>query len=193
MIPKLFKLINKIVPLGKEEQEWVQDALQLQVVKKGEFFIKEGQVCNTLGFLQTGIMRVFTNVEGKEHTNYFCFERRNPVVCAHMSFISRKPSLESIQALEDTEMLSISYYALQKLYQQSPKFQELGRLMMEQTYIDAKLRILALQTQPAQARYQRMLDKYPNMINQISHHYIASYLGIAPESLSRIRRQLMKS
>jgi CRP-like cAMP-binding protein len=186
------QLLNTFSPL--EEKDWlhIKKSLEQKLYKKGDFFIKEGQPCNTIGFLITGIARVYYLIDGKEITSYFNTDNRNILVCSFTSFLSRKPSFEIIQFLEDTELLVLNYDQLNLLYEKSPAIQRLGRLMAEHNYVLSMERIYSLQHLPAVERYTNMLKIYPGLLNQIPHHFIASYLGITPESLSRIRKDVSK-
>jgi CRP-like cAMP-binding protein len=187
---RLKKLITQFAHLPEEDWEIALSKTKLITIKKGDYWIREGMICHHIGFVIEGVLRVFSTSAKKEMISHFCFEKRNPIASAHTSFINRQPSIESIQALEDTQLLVLHYDALQKLYNQQPIFQKLGRLFIEEMYVAAKMRIYDLQHKTATRRYIDLLDKYPNIINRIPHHHIASYLGIAPESLSRLRKKL---
>jgi len=187
---RLKKLIAQFAHLSEDDWEIALSETKLVTIKKGDYWIQEGAICHYIGFVIEGVLRVFSTNAEKEMISHFCFEKRNPIVSAHTSFINRQPSIESIQALEDTQLLVLHYDALQKLYDQQPIFQKLGRLFIEEMYVAAKMRIYDLQHKTATTRYKDLLEKYPNIINRIAQHHIASYLGIAPESLSRLRKSL---
>ncbi len=158
---------------------------------RGEYFIREGEVCHRIGFLVSGIARVYHLANDKEYTSYFNFPQRNRMVGSFESFLTQRPSRESIHFLQDTKLILISRSKLYELYEQSPAIQELGRRMAEYNYILAMERIYSLQHDAAQLRYEKLLDIYADLVNLVPHHYIASYLGVTPESLSRIRKELM--
>jgi CRP-like cAMP-binding protein len=160
--------------------------------KKGDYFVREGQVCTKVGFLISGTTRVYHLANDKEYTSYFNFPHRNRLVSSFESFLTNKPSKETIHFLEDAELVVVSRDDLYALYEQSPVFSQLGRKLAEYNYILAMARIYSLQHDTAQERYIKLLDIYPDLVNAVPHHYIASYLGITPESLSRIRKELMK-
>jgi len=169
-------------------------AAKCTVVKynKGDFFVREGEVCSRIGFLVSGIARVYHLANDREYTSYFNITPRNRLVSSFESFLTGKPSRESIHFLDEAELVVIDREALLQLYSQSPVFQEMGRKMAEYNYILAMERIYSLQHDTAQARYTKLLHIYPDLMNQVPHHYIASYLGLTPESLSRIRKELMR-
>ncbi|OFY83713.1 MAG: hypothetical protein A3F72_12825 [Bacteroidetes bacterium RIFCSPLOWO2_12_FULL_35_15] len=189
---KMRQSLSQISPINEKDWQLFSKYLKLKTYKKGDLFIKEGQLCNHIGFLNKGIARVYYVIDGKEITSYFNAGNRNLFVCSFTSFLSRKPSFENIHFLEDSELLVLEYEQLQDLYDKSPNIQKLGRLMAEYNYVLSMERIYSLQHSPAIDRYNNMLKIYPGLMNQIPHHYIASYLGITPESLSRIKKKVLK-
>lgn len=189
---RLQKLVAQFAHITTEDWDFALSNAQTIHLKKGDYWVEEGKTCRYIGFVVEGVFRIFSTVEGKEIIAHFSFERRNPVLSAYTSFINQRPSLESIQALEDSTLIVLHYDHLQKLYQKKPVFERLGRLLIEQMYVLAKTRIYDLQHKTASERYRELLEKYPQIINRIAHHHIASYLGIAPESLSRLRKKLQQ-
>lgn len=188
---KLRELFHHISPIEETDWQIVKPHLKLASFKKGDVFIKEGQYCTQLGFLYKGIARVYYVIDGKEITSYFNTINRNVFVCAFTSFLGKKASFETVHFLEDTELLLLSYDSLQKIYDQSPAIQKIGRLLAESNYVLSMERIYSLQHASAIDRYNNMLKIYAGLLNQVPHHYIASYLGITPESLSRIRKKAL--
>lgn len=189
---RLQKLVAQFAHITTEDWDFALSNAQTIHLKKGDYWVEEGKTCRYIGFVVEGVFRIFSTIEGKEIIAHFSFERRNPVLSAYTSFINQRPSLESIQALEDSTLIVLHYDHLQKLYQKKPVFERLGRLLIEQMYVLAKTRIYDLQHKTASERYRELLEKYPQIINRIAHHHIASYLGIAPESLSRLRKKLQR-
>lgn len=185
---KMRQSLNLISTINDEDWQLFTKQLKFKSYKKGELFIKEGELCNSIGFLNKGIARVYYVIDGKEITSYFNTSNRNMFVCSFTSFLSRKPSFENVHFLEDSELLILDFNQLQELYDKSPNIQRMGRLMAEYNYVLSMERIYSLQHAPAIDRYNHLLKIYPGLMNQIPHHYIASYLGITPESLSRIRK-----
>lgn len=110
------------------------------------------------------------------------------MVTSFQSFLTDEPSKEYIEALEASEIILISKIDLQNIFDASHSFERLGRKLAEFNYLLALKRIESLQTDSATDRYNSFLEVYPGLINQIPHHYVASWLGITPESLSRVRK-----
>lgn len=181
--------LERFAKLSAEDVEKLDSCIQQKIYKKGDAFVRQGQVCNYIGFLMKGIMRVYHVKKDKEYTSYFNTDERNRFVADFSSFLTRQPSKENVHALEDCELALISHADLEKLYAGSFSFQKIGRLIAEYNYVLAIERIYSLQHESAVERYNHLLQIYPNLINRVPHHYIASYLGITPESLSRIRKE----
>lgn len=186
----IISLLNNIHPLNEIERDTLQKELKTRKISKGEYFIKPNQVATEIAFVLKGIMRVYQIVDGKELTSYFSYAERNPFVSSYPSFLQQIASYEYVEAIEDCELAVLSYDSLIQLYLQSKNFETVGRLMAERNYLLAIERIQSLQYHSANDRYEMFLKIYPTLLNRIPHHYIASYLGIAPESMSRIRRQI---
>ncbi|MCW3127756.1 MAG: Crp/Fnr family transcriptional regulator [Bacteroidetes bacterium] len=177
--------------LSKEDIEQLAEACTEVSYAKGDYFIREGEVCHKIGFLISGIARVYHIANDKEYTSYFNFPQRNRMVATFESFLIQKPSKENIHFLQDSVLILIPRTKLYELYETSPAMQEMGRKLAEYNYVLAMERIYALQHDTAQMRYEKLLHIYADLVNMVPHHYIASYLGITPESMSRIRKELM--
>ena len=190
-IEKLFQFISRTVVLSQEDKKILTDKLSLTSFAKGDVLLTSGQQCKKLGFVISGIYRVYKIENGKEITSYFNYAERNPVVAAFVSVLTTTPSKETIECIDPGTLLMIVYDDWKGLYAQSHAINTFGRIMAEFNYVLAMERIESLQHQSATDRYEAFLRLYPNLLNLIPHHYIASYLGITPESLSRIRKANM--
>lgn len=189
-INPLFQFISKYVDLSNQDQAELEKYMSIKLCKKGEILIKEEQVCKNLQFVLSGIYRVYQIVDGKEITNYFNTTQRNSFVASFVSLLTEKPSKVRIECIQAGELISIAYKDWQAMYAKSHALNTFGRLMAEFNYVLAMERIESLQYHNAKDRYLKFMRIYPNLLNQIPHHYIASYLGVTPESLSRIRRSI---
>ncbi|KAA6430307.1 Crp/Fnr family transcriptional regulator [Rufibacter glacialis] len=156
-------------------------------IPRNSFLVKEGMVCNNLYFLEKGCLRGYYNLDGKEVTYWFGFE--DNFVTSFYSFISRKPSVENIQALEDSALWSISFEALNQLFDAHKDLERLVRIINEQYYIRLEERFMAMQFKTARERYEQLIENSPHILHRISLGQTASYLGISQETLSRIRSQ----
>jgi CRP-like cAMP-binding protein len=180
--------IDAIVSLTDEELSVFCDSFEEKTLDKNEFFLKEGQVCNFIGFVNRGVMIYFKSQDnGNEITTDFAFD--GDFVTTNLSRLNNSPSLISIKAIETTELLVLKQSDLTDLYIRIPKIERLGRILMEQAYLKIVRQSLDLQTLSAKDRYESLLHKYPEIFQKLPLYHIANYLGIAPKSLSRIRSE----
>jgi CRP-like cAMP-binding protein len=183
-----FEHINRYHPLTEKAKEALERELNRVELPKNALLVQEHKVCNHLYFLETGCLRGFYNLDGKEVTYWFGFE--NSFVTSFYSFISRKPSFENIQLMEDSTLWSVSYQTLQNLYDQYVDMERLGRIVHEKYYIMLEERFVANHFKDAKERYENLLESSPHILQRAPLGYIASYLGISQETLSRIRGKI---
>lgn len=189
---KLTDFISNWIKPSDEDLEQLHSKLVIENYGKGDVLIKQGQICSSLKFVISGVYRVYQLNNGKEITSYFNYESRNPFIASFVSLLKAQPSNEIIECIVPGKVLSIKYSYWTALYNISQSFNTFGRLMAEFNYILAIERIESLQYLSASDRYEKFIKLYPDLLNMIPHHYISSYLGITPESLSRIRKVALK-
>lgn len=189
---KLFQFISNFVVLSEFDRNELSSKITIENFEKGDFIIKAGKACKSLRFVISGIYRVYKIEDGKEITSYFSYESRNPFVASFTSLLTESPSNETIECILAGELLSIPYSKWKSYYITSPALNIFGREMAEFNYLLAIERIESLQYHNATDRYESFIKLYPHLLNLIPHHYIASYLGVTPESLSRIRKSGIK-
>lgn len=153
-----------------------------------ELIISNGQFENYLSFIDTGIVRYYVIANEKEITFDFTF--KNSFYCAYDSFYSRKKTDIYIQAITDCQLYSISYDNLQMLYAKCETAKTLGRIATEYLLEKKVKREISLLTKTPQERYENLLNEQPKYILQIPLKYLASYIGVVPETLSRIRKRI---
>jgi CRP/FNR family transcriptional regulator, anaerobic regulatory protein len=180
--------IKSFVPLNPEEEAAFTSILRVKKLKKKEFLLQEGQVCNKIFFLNSGCIRLFYNIDGTENTRQFFFEKS--WYTAYASFLTGQPAVENVQALEDSEVVFFSKEDIYKLYDIHPVFDKFGRLMAERAYLAVSNLNKMLANEEPEERYLNLLKQRPKLAEKIPQHYIASYLGIQPETLSRIRKRI---
>ncbi len=185
---QLFML--QMVNLGEEAWHDMYQRLQYRTYKKKELFITEGKVCREVAFIVKGSFRYFQTIDGMEVSTFFSFE--NNWVSAYSSFLSKTNSSVSIEAMEDATLFVLSYDDLQYLYQHHPSAERFGRLMAEYLINCLEERTYSLLLKTPKERYLKALTDNRTYFERVPLHYIASYLGIAPESLSRIRKRVME-
>jgi CRP-like cAMP-binding protein len=174
-----------------DDAEWAafSQTLHHKRYKKGDFLIRDGEVENQIYFLNTGATRHYFIRDGKEFTVDFQFA--GDFVTAYYSLITREPSTVFVEVLEETTAVVINYQELQSFYAHSHHGERIGRLMAEYQYVKRLRREIDLLSRTAEERYAGLLKIAPQLVSNISVKHLSSYLGIQPESLSRIRKQLM--
>ncbi|MCU0469806.1 MAG: Crp/Fnr family transcriptional regulator [Arcicella sp.] len=180
---------NNLTLLPTESMEEFSKLFKPKVIKKGEYFIKEGQIAKEMAFLESGIMRVFfRNDEGVEYNKQFFV---NPsLVGGYTSLITNQPSQINQQALTDCKLLVAKYADIQSLYDISPSFERAGRIMAEYYFVQKEQREIELVLLDAEKRYAIFKKEFPTLEQHIPQYHIASYLGVTPTQLSRIRKKL---
>ncbi len=189
----LFEFIAKIVPLPESDAQLLGDKMSVKSFEKGDLIVREGQTCRTLHFVLSGVYRNYKVEDGESITSYFSYDFRNPFVASFVSLLSEQASKENVECIIPGEMISIAYKDWKAVYSISHALNTFGRIMAEFNYVLAIERIESLQYKQATDRYQQFLKLYPGLLNMIPHHYIASYLGVTPESMSRIRKNTLSS
>lgn len=189
IVQKIKVSIDPIISLTDEELMNFCSVLEIRRLKKDEFFLSEGQVCNFVGFVNSGVLVYFKiNENGDEITTDFAFE--GDWVTNNQSRLKNIPSTINIRAIEDAELFVIKQPDLMDLYLKIPKIERLGRILMEQAYLKIVEQTIELQVLSAKERYENLLKKHPEIFQKVQLYHIANYLGIAPKSLSRIRKEL---
>jgi len=190
-ISKIKSNIDPIVSLTDEELLVCCNSFELKKLKKNEYFLEEGQICNFIGLVNQGILIYFKSLDnGNEVTTDFAFE--GDWVTNNLSRLNNTPSLITIKAIEPTELWVIKQLDLSELYIKIPKTERLGRILMEQAYLRIVQQSIGLQVLSAKKRYENLLLKFPEIFQRVQLYHIANYLGIAPKSLSRIRKELFE-
>lgn len=182
---KLAILFFERLQLGDAYADTFMKVMSTKIVKKNDFLISEGTVCDFLGIVNAGSMRSFVRNGEQEFNNDFYFE--NDFVSAYNSFLTRRPNGCNIQALTDTEVCFLSYNQLNALLHEDAGWMKLGKYVSDTFYIRKCERETSLLKNSAAERLALLLDDYPGIEQRVSQYHIASYLGIKPETLSRIK------
>jgi CRP/FNR family transcriptional regulator, anaerobic regulatory protein len=191
MTTKIIQSIKSIVSLNELEERAFLNILEVKSFNKKEFLLQEGKICDKITFLNNGCMRLFYNIEGVENTIQFFFG--DSWYTDYASFLTGQPTIENMQALEASEVVQFKKDDLYTLYDTMPIFEKVGRVFAENAYLSiSKLNQMKTNEEP-EVRYINLLKTRPELVQQIPQHYIASYLGIKPETLSRIRKRITTS
>jgi len=188
MIDSLLNSIQNLITLSPEEIDIVKSLFKEKPYKKGEFFLEEGRVCKHVGFVAQGLMRFYINHDGEE--KIYDFSQENEYVCNYESFLPQKPSSKIIQALEDSVVFIISYNDLQLFYKNVREGERFGRIAIEFVFLQLLQDLSSFYTETPEVRYGRFLKNHADLQQRISQYHVASYVGVKPQSLSRIRKRI---
>ena len=185
---KLIYYIRKWTRISDAEAENVLASFEHITVKKKKDLLEPGEVCKYVYFIVKGCLRSYhVDLKGNEHI--FQIRMDNSWISDLESLFSHQPSKYYIETLEESQLLRITEDKLEELYTQVPALERYFRILFQKAYINALNRLSDQMWEPAINRYRNMLKEHPDMFQRVPLVYIASYLGITPESLSRIRKQ----
>ena len=180
--------INYVVPISANDWSLFDKRLYYKKFEKGELISHSGETENFMYFLVDGVSRIFHFNDNMEYTLRFNF----PISAfnSYASFISRTPSLINVEAITDVKVFRMSYNDMQSLYEESKTAERVGRRMIELLYLQREVKEIQMHSKTAEDYYSELVKSNEELTGQIPQKYIASYLGITPESLSRIKRKL---
>lgn len=182
---------QKMIPLSNTEKQLVTDLFKPRLYRKRQYVLQEGDTCNQCNFVVRGCLRMYkVDTAGNIHIIQFASE--NWWIMDIGSFHGRTPSELNIDALEDTMILQISYENLLSLYTQAPKFDRIFRVLMENSYVALQKRLLQNISSNGEEKYLNFIQTYPNLTHRLPQTQIASFLGMTPEFLSRLRNRQAK-
>ena len=180
---------RQLVPhIGEHELDALQECLTTRHISKGDYIAKAGQVCQYVSFFNEGLARLYYTVDGKDVS--IGFVGKGEYTSEYESFLTRKPAMQNIGALTDVELVDLLYDDMQRLYRQYPVFQEFGRKIAEMLFIMLNQRNTALLALTPEERYRNMIVKSPLLLQQVPQYMLASFIGVTPEHLSRIRKKM---
>ncbi len=186
MLATFFATLDAVIPLDPSVKASIGQLTQPLHVPRHTLLLQEGQVCRSLYFIGQGLVRAYRQqADGREITTWFAAEQE--LFTSGYSFISRAPSRETIEVLEDVTGFCISQQALTDLYEQHPVVDRLGRRLTEHYYFQLEELFASQITLSATERYERLISTAPGLLQRVSLGHIASYLGMTQETLSRIR------
>lgn len=190
MFDELFKSVSIFINFSPAEKRIFQNAFSFREVPKNFTLISEGQVANELYFIKKGILRLYYNNDGEFITGYIF--REHLFASSYESFLQSTPGIQYLETLEDCELLVLTKEKLDELYQSMPRINILTRKIAEQRFLNAQQILSSFILDSPETRYQKFAQKNKDLFLRVPHHIIASYLGITPVSLSRIRKRLME-
>ncbi len=183
--------IEPIISLSEEEWKLLDNYISCKELKKNDYFLKAGEVCNSIALVCQGILIYSKELNNADEiTTDFGIE--GDWVTDNYSRLNNSPSLLNIKALADSQILVIPQKDLSVLYDKIPKLEKFGRVLMEKAFVKITQLSIDLQILSAKERYLKLLNNNPEIFQRIPLYHIANYLGIAPKSLSRIRNSIFK-
>ncbi len=184
---KIIEVLNNIAPLNDKDRHSLNEILNTLCLNKGEYWIRAGKKNYDIAFIDKGYLRKFYLNDGNEITDFFYFEG---------DFSADLPSIlggtipaASIVAMQKTTLSTFSYHAFNELCKQSPAIEHLHRLIIESTFLRFYKRSVSFILQTPKERYDELMDSCPKVFQKAAQYHIASYLGISPQHLSRLRGQ----
>lgn len=187
----ILKNVSRHIALDSKETDFFVSLLEPKRLNRKGVYLKAGTICRYSAFVVDGALKSFTvDKEGKEHI--LSFAMADWWIADMYSYISRQPAILTIEAIADSDVLLLSYENQQRLYQAVPKFERFFRILVENSLVASQQRLIDNLSSSAEERYLRFIKKYPAVPSCVPQHNIASYLGITPEFLSKIRGRLAK-
>lgn len=187
MFDLILKNIYKHIELTPAEEELFVANLKHRKIRRRYFLVQAGDFCRTEYFVTKGCFRAFaTDKDGNDHVVMFAIE--DWWISDLQSYITGMPATLTIEALEDSEVLCIEKDDLNRMFDEIPALNKLFRILLQNAFVAHQQRILSTISSTAEERYAMFIKKYAELEQRISQHHIASYLGVSPETLSRIRR-----
>ncbi len=175
----------------EEEIQYLLDNGKRKTAEEKEQLFLAEQVFSSLWFIEDGLVRAYRIIDGKDYT-YFFFTA-NQFAVDYQSYLTGQPSPLFFETLAPTTYLEFSKTFIEEQYQRYPNFERLGRVMAEEAYLSAAYRLKEFQTDDLGTRYSNLIDRNPALFQKVPQHYIATYLGVKPQSLSRIRAKLLST
>jgi CRP-like cAMP-binding protein len=186
----LVEFINHLYPLSEEIKDFMISKTTFRKLNKGKFLLKPGEFCKDYYYIHRGILRSFIKYGDREITVWINPE--GEITTSIRSIAGTRVSDEYIQVIEDCELVVIPFEAMSELYARFPEMNKAGRMLLEEYYAASEERVFIARIPNAEARYQHFLQSRPELLNRIPLKYVASYLGITLETLSRLRAKKLR-
>ena len=189
MFELLLQKFEEKISLSEEEKELSKTFFTPKKLRKKQCLLQEGDPCKYVSFVEKGMLRLYSvDDKGTEHIMQFAFE--GWWIADQFSFLTGEPSVYNIDALEDSELLLLTRSAEDQLMTTIPKFEKFFRILLQNNLISTQRRLVSSLSHTAEEKYNQLIHSCPTIPQRVPQHMMASYLGITPETLSRIRKQM---
>lgn len=189
MYELFFKKFRDQVSLTTAEEERIKSYLTPKKIRKRQYLLQEGDVCKSMAFVERGLLREYLVDDAGEHIIQFALE--GWTIADLLSFLTNEPTTFNIDAIEDSELIIISKTAHEELLKSEPKYETYIRLLMTNAYVALQRRITSFISDPVEDQYKHFTKMYPDIVQRVPQHMIASYMGLTPETLSRVRKKMV--
>ncbi len=189
MFDLLLQSIKERISISKEEFDFCKTLFIPKKLRKRQYLLQEGDVCRYTSFVEKGMLRTFT-VDEKGNEPILQFSMEGWWIADLYSFLTEEPSPYNIEALEECELLLITKENWEILLEKVPAFERYFRILIQNNLIATQRRLMSSLSESAEEKYTKLINNFPGCIQRVPQHMIASYLGITPETLSRIRSQM---
>ncbi|HVK48208.1 MAG TPA: Crp/Fnr family transcriptional regulator [Pseudobacter sp.] len=184
--------INRKVPLTEEDKAIIKTYLIPKKVRRKQYLLQEGDVCKNIFFVEKGALREYSLDEsGREHILQFALE--GWAISDLYSFLTGEPATYTIDAIEDSELVMVSKSAHEELLKKVRSYETFTRLNITGAYLSMQRRLTSTVSASLEERYEAFVGLYPHIAERVPQHMIASYLGLTPETLSRVRKRMSKN
>lgn len=190
MFDSLFRYIDAIAPFTDKEKSVVENAFTFRQVPRRFKLTEEGKVARELYFIVKGLVRLYYTKDGEEITGFIF--REHLFASCYDSFLRQVPSIQTLETIEDCELLVITHNDINELYEILPKMNIFTRKVAEQRFINAQMVLSSFILDSPEERYRKFEEQHGDLLLRVPHHIIASYLGMTPVSMSRIRKRQQK-
>jgi CRP-like cAMP-binding protein len=188
MFELLYQKITAIIPINEEDFNYFKTLFLPKKLRKRQYFLQEGDICKYQAFVVKGLLRSY-NVDEKGSEHILQFASEGWWMADLSSYLTNEPSLMNIDALEDTELLLLTKPSWEQAMTKIPVLEHYFRIIIQNHLVATQKRLLQSLSETAEEKYNRFLNTYPECVQRVPQHMIASYLGVTRETLSRIRKQ----
>jgi len=188
---KFVAYFSRLSPLSEEEAAAIEESMCVKKFKKGEYILREGQVSIDTYFILQGLVREYLLVDGEDKTTNFFSEEQ--WIISLNNFNDQNTATHNLVCMEDTEVSYANEQQAQEMFKKFPRFETISRAIVEADFAEHKKQLTSYLTDSPEQRYLKLLKSRPDIFQRVPQYHIASYIGVKPESLSRIRKRLTQN